>query len=387
MGIGEGMESIWRGTDFFLYLCILYLNAIMKKFFRSILLVLNVLVVVAMLVSTLAGVIPPSRIVWVSILSYGYFLLLLANLLFIIVWLCLSRWEFLISAAAIAIRYAFVPLFFQVGGTMKVEPGEHTLKVMSFNAHSFTGLDEDTLMTRDSGAVIFLHLLDEERPDVMCLQECYTGGKVNMLDSLVARGYKYYAGVHGQNTRSPLVLYSLHPIINLNTMDKASKLYADIVKNGHPVRICCVHLDSYQLDESDLKGFEQLTHAQYDDTTTHKILRKFKETVRCHETEWREELEPLVSSTRIPMILAGDFNDTPASYIYQSATRLLRDSYVEQGRGFGTTYHGPYPAFRIDYILHSDNIEALSYRRLKTNVSDHYPIVVQFNLAPEPKDD
>ena len=44
MGIGEGMESIWRGTDFFLYLCILYLNAIMKKFFRSILLVLNVLV-------------------------------------------------------------------------------------------------------------------------------------------------------------------------------------------------------------------------------------------------------------------------------------------------------------------------------------------------------
>lgn len=357
----------------------------MRKFFRSILLIINLLFVVAMLVSTLAGVVPPTKIWWVSILSYGYFLLLLANIVFVVIWLCLSRWEFLISVAAIAIRYVFVPLFFQVGGTLEVAPDDNTLKVMSFNTHSFTGLDDDTLMTRDSGAVLFLHMLDEEQPDVMSLQECYTGGKVNLLDSLKARGYVHYYGVHGQSTRSPLVLYSRYPFSQVFDMHRPSKFYVDVVKNSHVVRICCVHLDSYQLDENDLRSFEQLSHAQYDSTSTRKILHKFKETTRCHEKEWKEDLKPLVENTSIPIIIAGDFNDTPASYIYQQATKLLRDPYVEQGRGFGTTYHGPFPAFRIDYILHSDDIKALSYKRLKTNISDHYPIVVQFDL--ENRDD
>jgi endonuclease/exonuclease/phosphatase (EEP) superfamily protein YafD len=94
-----------------------------------------------------------------------------------------------------------------------------------------------------------------------------------------------------------------------------------------------------------------------------------------------------VENSRIPIIIAGDFNDTPASYIYQQATKMLCDPYVEQGRGFGTTYHGPYPAFRIDYILHSEDIKALSYKRIKTNISDHYPIVVQFDLAPQPEEE
>ena len=359
----------------------------MRKFFRYILLILNLLFAVVMLLSTFAGLIPPTKIWWVSIFSYGYFPLLLANVVFVILWLCLSRWEFLISVAAIAIRFSFVPLFFQVGGTLEVAPDANTLKVMTFNTHSFTGLDDDTLMTRDSGAVLFLRMLDEEQPDVMSLQECYAGGKVNLLDSFLTRGYVYHYGVHGNNTRSPLVLYSRYPFSQVYDMHKPSKFFVDVVKNGHPVRICCVHLDSYQLDNEDLRSFEQLSHAQYDSTSTHKLLSKFKETTRCHEYEWKEDLKPLVENSRIPIIIAGDFNDTPASYIYQQATKMLCDPYVEQGRGFGTTYHGPYPAFRIDYILHSEDIKALSYKRIKTNISDHYPIVVQFDLAPQPEEE
>jgi endonuclease/exonuclease/phosphatase family metal-dependent hydrolase len=65
---------------------------------------------------------------------------------------------------------------------------------------------------------------------------------------------------------------------------------------------------------------------------------------------------------------------------------------VEQGRGFGTTYHGYYPAFRIDYVLHSLEFKTLSYKRVKTDISDHYPVVVtlQFperNETPEGETD
>ena len=160
---------------------------------------------------------------------------------------------------------------------------------------------------------------------------------------------------------------------------KKTKFHVDLQKGDHRVRICCVHLDSYELNDSDYESFERLSHAKTD-SSTHQLLKKFAETTRRHEQEWKEELLPLVQSSQVPIIIAGDFNDTPASYIYQQATHLLSDPYVEQGRGFGTTYRGPFPAFRIDYILYSRDMEALSYKRISTPISDHYPIVTDLRL-------
>lgn len=351
----------------------------MKKFFRIILLTINLLFVVALFLSTFAGRIPPSRWVGISILSYGFVLLFLCNVLFIIIWLCLSRWEFLLSLAANLLCASFVPLFFQVGGNQCAEPADDVLKLMTFNVHGFNGLDDDTLMTADSGSMLFVSLLDEEQPDAFCLQEFFRSRHVNMVDSLEARGYKYHYGVYGSSSSGPLIFFSRLPIVKVHVMDKKSKFGVDIDKDGQTVRLCCVHLDSYMLTEEDREGLESLTHAQ-PDSNTHKLYKKFKETTLRHEREWQQDLLPKVEDADVPFVLMGDFNDTPASYIYQKATELLMDPYVNQGRGFGTTYHGPFPAFRIDYILHSHDFESLSYKRVKTNISDHYPIVVQLRL-------
>ena len=120
----------------------------MKKILCIILLIINLLAAAALILSTLAGVVEPSRIAAVSILSYGYFIFLLANVVFIIVWLFLSRWEFLVSAAAIAVRFSFVPLFFQVGGNQDAEPDDDTIKILTLNTHAFKGMDSDTLVPR-----------------------------------------------------------------------------------------------------------------------------------------------------------------------------------------------------------------------------------------------
>lgn len=351
----------------------------MKGLFRIILLIVNLLLAVALIVSTLAGSIEPSRMVVVSILSYGYVLFLIANVLFIIVWLCLSRWEFLISVIAIAVRMSFLPLFFQVGGTAEHVQGDDIVRVMTFNTHGFNGLDNDTLMTRDSGAVMFLELVDEEEPDIICLQE-YSGLRKNWVrDSLAARGYTHHFGVHGEERLTPSILFTRLPVTQGQLMDKKTKFYVDLKKGNRALRVCCVHLDSYELTPDDYESLERLSHAQTD-SSTHKLLHKFIETTRQHEREWKTELLPLIESTTTPIVIAGDYNDTPASFIYQQATRLLKDPYVEQGRGFGTTYHGPFPAFRIDYILHSSNLEALSYKRISTPISDHYPIVTDLRF-------
>lgn len=351
----------------------------MKKFFRFILLIVNLVFAVAMLLSTLSGTLTPSHFAWISILSYGYFILLLSNVLFVIIWLCMGRWEFLVSVVAIVLRFSFVGLFFQVGGCRGVEAADDNMKVLSFNTHGFNGLDSDTLMTADSGAMLFLHILDEEQPDVLCLQEFFPPSRFGIVDSFEVRGYKYFYGCKGNTSYSPAIIFSRCPIVGVHNMDERSKFNIDIEKNGKIIKMCCVHLDSYNLDEEDREGLERLSRVQMD-SSTHRMFGKLAETTRQHESEWKEELLPMVEKSRTPVIIAGDFNDTPASYIYHQAKKLLVDSYVEQGIGFGTTYHGPYPAYRIDYILHSPQLEALSYKRIKTNISDHYPIVVQVKI-------
>jgi endonuclease/exonuclease/phosphatase family metal-dependent hydrolase len=351
----------------------------MKKLFRSILLIINLLFAVALVLSTLAGCVPPSRFVPISILSYGYFVLLVCNVLFVIVWLCLSRWEFLVSVAAIVVRLSFVPLFFQVGGNMEAEPADDVVKVMTFNTHAFGGLDSDTAMTGDSGAVIFLSIVDEVQPDVLCLQEFFSPRRVSVADSLRMRGYAHYYGVHGHDVKSQVILFSRLPMVRTYDLDGKSMFAVDVRKGSKAVRVCCVHLNSYQLTMEDMEGLENLSHAK-PDSNTHRLLRKFKETTLQHEREWLDKLLPQVEASKLPFVLVGDFNDTPASYIYQQATKLLCDPYVEQGRGFGTTYHGPYPAYRIDYVLHTPDIEALSYKRVNTYISDHYPVVVNLRI-------
>ena len=351
----------------------------MKKLFRTILLIINLIFAVALVLSTLAGKVAPSRFVPISILSYGYFVLLLINVLFVIVWLCLSRWEFLVSVAAIVARLSFVPLFFQVGGNTEAEPADDVVKIMTFNTHAFGGLDSDTAMTKDSGAVLFLKMVDEEQPDVMCLQEFFSPRHVRMADSLKTRGYVNHYGVHGQNETSQVILFTRLPMVRMHDMDKKSMFAVDVKKGENEVRVCCVHLNSYQLTEEDMEGFENLSHAK-PDSNTHRLLKKFKVTTLQHEQEWLGKLLPMVEESKLPFVLAGDFNDTPASYIYQQAKELLVDPYVEQGRGFGTTYHGPFPAYRIDYVLHTPDMEALSYKRVNTYISDHYPVVVNLRV-------
>ena len=60
-----------------------------------------------------------------------------------------------------------------------------------------------------------------------------------------------------------------------------------------------------------------------------------------------------MDNCKTPYIIAGDFNDTPASYAVKKITKGLKNSFEEKGSGFGKTYNGKFPNFQIDYIATS----------------------------------
>ena len=93
-------------------------------------------------------------------------------------------------------------------------------------------------------------------------------------------------------------------------------------------------------------------------------------------------LGAIVQSTRSPLILCGDFNDTPVSYTYQTIRGdLLKDGFKSCGNGYGYTFHGFFDLLRIDFILYSQGIHPVSYYSLPQEWSDHNPVFMGFTLA------
>ena len=78
--------------------------------------------------------------------------------------------------------------------------------------------------------------------------------------------------------------------------------------------------------------------------------------------------------------MCGDFNDTPSSYTYTTISKNLKDAFVETGTGFGRTYVGKFPSYRIDYILYQGELNAYDFQTLPDELSDHYPITAFFEL-------
>ncbi|MBQ9473987.1 MAG: endonuclease/exonuclease/phosphatase family protein [Bacteroidales bacterium] len=358
----------------------------MKKAIKIAFLLLNLLIISLFLLSTMAGHWQPvgKLSVGVSLLGYGFVILWGLNMACCIVWLVFgSRW-FLLSLGAMLLRMSYIPLYMQVGNTVKEAGERNTITVLDFNLHGYKG-PETNFDLSDTNARLFLQLVDSLQPDVICLQEFTRKTKnVNVVDSMRNKGYRHCANAESTNTDRPgqEAFFSRLPVVATHKIGERSKFYADIIAHGDTVRVFCMHLGSYSLNDSDMEELNNISHGDIEASNS-ATLRKFVSTIRKHGQEW-QMVEPLVTSTPYPTLYCGDWNDTPASYFYQNLTRHATDAYRECGSGTGTTYHGPFPAFRIDYICHSNDIETISYRRIKSDISDHYPIVATLALPSKP---
>jgi len=80
-----------------------------------------------------------------------------------------------------------------------------------------------------------------------------------------------------------------------------------------------------------------------------------------------------MQSSPYPIILCGDFNDTPLSYAYNTISKNLKDAFKESGKGIGQSFV-KIPTLRIDYILHNECFNSYNYKRHKQKLSDHYAV-------------
>jgi len=91
------------------------------------------------------------------------------------------------------------------------------------------------------------------------------------------------------------------------------------------------------------------------------------------------EIRALVEREADPVIVSGDFNCTPNNWAYRHLSSGLHDAWLAAGNGWGSTYYSGFPLWRIDFVLISGELEAVSADviRVPTGVSDHRALVVR----------
>jgi endonuclease/exonuclease/phosphatase family metal-dependent hydrolase len=253
----------------------------------------------------------------------------------------------------------------------------YDISLVSYNVKNFTGQGKNS--SRELANVI-KSFLKKDEPDIICLQEVKL--RTNKVFNLEETKNEFSKIRHYQYARSGKTLGSVtmtcFPIVKMEEIRFENSgniaICTDIVCKNQTIRVFNVHLQSYKIDPDQYDIIESpIISKKKDVKELIELLRKYKKATQMRAVQARMIREKIKESP-FPVIVCGDFNDTPSSYAYQKTRGWLRDAFVASGKGIGQTYTGKLPSFRIDYILHSRSFRSYNFEIHKIPYSDHYPI-------------
>jgi endonuclease/exonuclease/phosphatase family metal-dependent hydrolase len=353
----------------------------------------NIIAFLLLAVSISAYYINPDYFWPIALFGLAYPVLLMINLFFVFSWVMRRRWFFLLSFLGILGSYPQLKGQLAFGATSDIQTLDHSLKVMSFNARNFdlynwTKIDGARQSMFDSIAAV--------NPDVLCLQEFYTDTlrfqNTKILEQL---GYRYHTMavelVKGGHRKWGVAIFSKYPIIEQGEIIRQQRpspygkfpnraAFADIDIKGQRIRFFSTHLQSIHFNLEDYETLKEIGEEQETEWRKYKgIIYKL---ARAFEQRGVQavELGEAVKSSPHPVIICGDFNDTPSSYTYGVCSRLLNDAFLQAGKGIGSTYNGLIPFLRIDYIFADKSLTCASFHVNGNPHSDHFPLVAEFIL-------
>jgi endonuclease/exonuclease/phosphatase family metal-dependent hydrolase len=258
--------------------------------------------------------------------------------------------------------------------------------LLTYNVRLFGVYDDTTTQSRDN----IFKLIREEQPDIACFQEYYRQDKPTSFETYdsirqIMSSIDYHErSAHNERGKRNfgIAIFSKYPMIargdvmfeSQGTMDFNYCVFADVVCHKDTVRIYNVHLQSIRLSEP----------GSTPATGTLSILKtgikKMNSAYIKRADQARKVIEHMESSP-YPIVVCGDFNDTPMSYTYHQFYKKMTDGFREASYGLGATYIGRIPAGRIDYVFHTDELSCSNFMVHKVNYSDHRPITCSINFS------
>ena len=305
-----------------------------------------------------------------------------------------KRWFFIFSLIGLVFTYPQLKAQISFPFLQSTETISPDLRVMSYNVRNF---DLYNWSKNKASRQSIMDTIVKANPDVLFLQEFYSDqNKFNNIKYLDSLGYHYHVKAIEITRRNEtmmwgVALFSKYPIINSGEMVRQTipspygkfynrGVYADIETNGQMIRFVSVHLQSIYFASEDYNAIEEIKEETPSEIS--KFLPIIKKLGKAYKQRGIQtaELKSFIEASPYPIILGGDFNDTPSSFAYQQLSELLDDAFIKKGKGIGSTYNGSIPFLRIDYIFIDKTFSYSKYEKIKNPNSDHFPIIADIDL-------
>ena len=285
---------------------------------------------------------------------------LLANLAALVWWLIRRRWVVaLMPLAALLLNMGYVSSMIQLPD-FNVSDGSHDIRIATLNVNGFRQLGPKSIT-----AAAVAEMMRHEQVDVLCLQEFLDDSRftADSIGELFSRRMPYFVS-EGNGA-----VASRYPILDCKYVrfpDTSNDyLRADLLVEGDTVRIFSVHLQT--------SGIAQLRRRFQKDYNREAPVDSMLGAV---DRNSRAETD----ASPYPVILAGDFNDTPSSYTYREMKGALTDGFRRCGNGYGGTFRYLGGLLRIDYIFYDDTFECVRYYMPSETVSDHKVVIAELRF-------
>ena len=361
-------------------------KSIKKRSFlnRTLIFVISVLAVfglICMLFCAICPLISPNVFVLTSYFGLAFWPILFFNLLILFVLIYLkAKKALIISLVAIILA---IPGFKRSCSVNKQKTEVGNIKIMSYNVKNYSDITDEHRQRNDVKNSI-IDIINENNPDLVCLQESGGWNEKNCTEFANKINCKYfaYSKEFGSN-----VIFSKFPLedddFTKEFNDNSSIGLVKYVKSpAGRFYIECVHLRSFMITDDEIQYLHNASSlVEESDTKGKSLIKKLKDGFEGRTGESKSVVENLPENN-IPIIICGDFNDTPLSYTYHRMRKAkLEDSFLIAGNGIGKTYCGKLPLLRIDYFWCSKGIVPMTFDRIKIRQSDHYPIIMTFNVS------
>ena len=361
------------------------------RFIARLLLLIHGLILLLLLAGYLAAYVPPDRFWPFAFAGLIFPWLALLNLFMLPLWLLVRPKMVLVPLIVTILIWGRLGNFIQFNRQpANIERSDANINLLSYNVRLFDLYNWKHGHISPLTDSIF-HYIRSCQPDLLCIQEFHAGkhAKVVISDSIrkyssLKHEYIIYTSYNGRIRPYGIATFSRWPIVNAGIIRFKDNpfntcIFTDVNKDGDTLRLFNLHLESIQLSEEDYLFVTELKARQEDSEIfserSKKILRKLQGAFIRRASQARAVAEKIAESP-YPVIVCGDFNDTPSSFAYHQISANLTDGFRKAGQGIGQTYAGNLlPYFRIDYLLYQDTyFSALRFDRFKRAWSDHYPV-------------
>lgn len=316
-----------------------------------------------------------------SILALGFELLFAANIVLVILSVFSSK-KSLVALPLIALAISILPArnVMSISSQTIDNTNAPTYSIMSYNICGSQNY-------QPSAQNRVLQFIKQQQPDIVCLQELRTWDNKRYLtkadiEQFLNYPYSYFAyPSHSGNNHFGIAVFSKYPIVNSRPLlfeQSANCASVCDIKLGHDtVRLINNHLQSYSFSKDELQVDINSDSEQMRESAV-KMSGKMREAYKQRSKQARN-IHDNINSSPYPVIVCGDMNDVPVSYVYHKISSGLQDAFLDACPWqLGHTFKHNYWGVRIDYLLHSPSIKTVDFTIMEADYSDHQPVMATF---------